>query len=389
MERQKKLEGMKKAQQQLSEQLDTSAAAAGAAAREKLQEKENRFREWKVAQLYHRAMRLMREELEKLPQPRPAEVARLPDEIDAARTPGDYQALQERVRAVAPLLSAYKPLEQTTQEAMALKAEMLLHLQQQELLQQLRQADVSITRLKQIEESLRQMAAALHAQNSSAQQEEQVQEAARMIAQQLAKVQDIGLITPEQATQAQESAQQMQQMVREQIKPPVPPPEPPAPPETPPPPPQERLWMWVFIILLLLLAIILCAALVILLLWLFTRRKARKLYAQRASARVFIVNLHEHIIRVLRLFSFSAPASLTPQAYASAACARFKLTGDELATMTQKFEEAKYSHHTLAPADADLCLVQYRQLIAALGKGKQIPRSLRFKALWHLTPLVL
>lgn len=111
-------------------------------------------------------------------------------------------------------------------------------------------------------------------------------------------------------------------------------------------------------------------------------RKRAHLCSLRSSPAAFIVSLYENMRALLELFHVRQAASVTPWGYAGFLQQLFPELGGCLQRFTIRFEEAKYSQHTMPSEEAAAALADYTFLLRHVYQQKNFLSRMacRFKA---------
>jgi len=80
----------------------------------------------------------------------------------------------------------------------------------------------------------------------------------------------------------------------------------------------------------------------------------------------FIVNLYENTKKILAIFNLSYNEHIPPLSYAELVQESYSIENDLFLRFTAKFEEARYSGHTLSRRDASLALTDYNDFLTIL-----------------------
>jgi len=102
-------------------------------------------------------------------------------------------------------------------------------------------------------------------------------------------------------------------------------------------------------------------------LYVFTEKKKNNLRnSLDKNPAEFIVNLYENTKKILAIFNLSYKESLPPLSYAEMVQKNYSIENNLFLRFTAKFEEARYSHHTLSSRDASLALNDYNYFLKIL-----------------------
>lgn len=102
-------------------------------------------------------------------------------------------------------------------------------------------------------------------------------------------------------------------------------------------------------------------------LYVFTEKKKNNLRnSLDKNPAEFIVNLYENTKKILAIFNLSYKESLPPLSYAEIVQKNYSIENNLFLRFTAKFEEARYSHHTLSSRDASLALNDYNYFLKIL-----------------------
>jgi hypothetical protein len=133
------------------------------------------------------------------------------------------------------------------------------------------------------------------------------------------------------------------------------------------------------------------AAALTLVLFFITRQAAGKIKALRSDPGRFIIALHENLVRVFVLFGLDVCSSDCPLDIAARAQKAFGISESRCIAFTQRFEEAKFSRHRIAPEWGSEAAVAYRFLLASLftAAGMSVKIRVAFASLMRKTPLFI
>ena len=126
-------------------------------------------------------------------------------------------------------------------------------------------------------------------------------------------------------------------------------------------------------------------------LYYITERKKKKLFSLYKNPKEFIIGLYENIKGTLSIFNLRYKESVAPLSYAGLIERKLSIKNNLFLRFTEKFEEAKYSHHVLQSSDASLALSDYNNFLKILF-SQQSKIDLFFKyclALIHKIPLFI
>jgi len=127
-------------------------------------------------------------------------------------------------------------------------------------------------------------------------------------------------------------------------------------------------------------------------LYVFTEKKKNNLRnSLDKNPTEFIVNLYENTKKILAIFNLSYKECLTPLSYAEIVQKNYSIENNLFLRFTAKFEEAKYSHHTLSSRDASLALNDYNYFLKILfSRYNKFSLFLKYSlTLLHRSPLFI
>lgn len=140
-----------------------------------------------------------------------------------------------------------------------------------------------------------------------------------------------------------------------------------SPPETQEPQavaePYNPLRILLFIIGMIVAWFILFLFIIFLTFYILMQRQKKRLMSLYSNPKDFIIGLYYNLRRLLEIFGLKGTSYLTPLYYLTAAQGKYALDKDIFLRFTVKFEEAKYSFHSLKQEDAQVALDDYNNLL--------------------------
>ncbi|MFH1888491.1 MAG: DUF4129 domain-containing protein [Candidatus Omnitrophota bacterium] len=127
-------------------------------------------------------------------------------------------------------------------------------------------------------------------------------------------------------------------------------------------------------------------------LYVLTEKKKRYLRSfLDKSPKDFVINLFENIKGILGIFNVSHKEWMTPFSYAERVQKKYSIEGNIFLNFIEKFEEAKYSNHSLSPEDATRALSDYNDLLKTmLGRHNKVLLFFKYcLTLLHRRPLLI
>lgn len=101
-------------------------------------------------------------------------------------------------------------------------------------------------------------------------------------------------------------------------------------------------------------------------LYFMTKHKKDKLLSLYNNPREFIISLYENIKAIFNIFGNRVQGVIPPLAYANLIEKRYSMENNLFLRLTVKFEEAKYSKHTLGSEDVNQALNDYNNILKAV-----------------------
>jgi hypothetical protein len=112
------------------------------------------------------------------------------------------------------------------------------------------------------------------------------------------------------------------------------------------------------------------------------KEKQRLLSLRRDKPGEFIIGLYENLKKILGIFGLGQKEPLAPLLYAGLVEERLGIGNKLFLSLTERFEEAKYSRHTLHPEDASSALDTYNGVVKILvAKFDKFTLFLRYCAI--------
>lgn len=126
--------------------------------------------------------------------------------------------------------------------------------------------------------------------------------------------------------------------------------------------------------------------------YLITKNKKRELRARmKDDPRKFIIDLYGNVKNVLMVFDSKNKVLLTPLFFVRFLCDKYQIKSSTFLKFSEKFAEAKYSHHSFSPQDAALALVEYNKFLKEFCSlhGKKTVYLKNFLLILHTLPFYI
>lgn len=325
-----------------------SGSSLGGKAKENIRAEIERFTEWKIFQLYRSKLSELHKVAGSLEAEGKQEFVSLLLEIEEAGQVSEFKNLEARLELLEER-AAFKANEliQELKEAVDLRLQMALLEKESRLEEKIEESDLSSSAVQELQETLSVQEALEEEEKFSeaSQKLEGIPEVEEAIAEETKELLESRryLLDQEQIRkteemaqrQAEAAAQEAEKKLRKEGA------------------TQSILSEILFNLVRMLPGIALSLVFSVFILYLLTEKRKKELFDLcKENPKEFILLLYENAKAVLRIFGMSFEAHLVPLAYARLVEKKYCIEDNLFLHLTIKFEEAKYSGHSLEINDA-------------------------------------